>query len=1125
MNNNKTPTIPLEKDIDISQNENLKKNLTIPVRQSDDKDISRQSTTLLDNSSTDESIFDNSLYISDNKLLELKIKKEDRLDIESGESILFKNKVSNNEKKEVEVLIKVFKNIDIESDAKKLENRKKILELVYEKRKEVEENNLARVISYGKVIANSKEYFAEVYRYYSGGDLLDKIPLKYEEIKTNIIPSLLKALRYLHSHNIVHRDIKPENIYTDENGKIYLGDFGIARYIGEELIDYDEEKIGTPGYTAPELLLLNTGRVLKESDYYSLGQTLYTLYTGELMYKSIINNKELFHNDILRDKYYGFSKFKEHKLLEALIKGLLKYSVSERFNDEDIKKFLEGNESLKRKVNMEDNNSFDSSLNIYGEKLWSKSEIYNFLIKNKDKIDEILNKEVLSEFFERNKMPTDRNAIQEIEENYLKGRNSFEKKYQIFKLYRFFKEENIFIWDNEEIKTYKDITTIPAQDLKKLLEKGVIKEFLTDLNKEFLTDFNSEPNFIKKLDEIRKYPEDIILCILNIYFDTNNNGKKADEYTYQGKNLNSLITEYIETKDKNNLLTPLLSLLYIYGYPNIDENNLLLILEENAKENSVKIKIREEYLKSKNILTNDNISISDRYKSLEDMIQDIKNHKYEATGEESKKILANICSYEIFPNRMNINEIRESINNFEYEYKRFQTKFEDNPYAVMNKTYTEDSIITRYCNKYLRTEELSEYTSKFKEEVSQKKSSFDELKPDNTNNERIPLLFLVSVISFILAYAFSRTDLYIKYITVDNSVIKLLLPQFRYLFYSIAIYFLVKAMIFLILTSTLNHKAIEKKYNNLYDENFGKNFDNTLDYIYYSITSKEDVKFEQDYSETNEKLDKLKEKYDDVIVRYEKLRKIQLFLPVISMMLVLFFVFKNLNIFNNEYFLFKLYGYFLSVAIIYVLATERKLKTLYYSKNIFLALSIISIVGLYLYQYSTFYTLDFNLGLLENLKLHKVGLIGVSLLVLLNLNLQGIIKTNKSYFFYILLIPGIIVPLTFLTLNLNLKWYYFYFLLALPGAIGIVSYRDHKHIKRINRDHKRIKRIKRIRRIIAYLMYKIPFALLGYSLITMTGTPMFKLTGFFNAFVMLFMGDIFVGIVLVIVLGIIGTIL
>ena len=1109
MNDNRTPTMPQNQNQD-NVNESIKRTATVAQNTSDDRlktipqnENTSRVATVLANSSADEieemNIFDNSIYISDNEYLELKIKKEDRVNIKSGESILFKNKVYNNEKKEIEVIIKVFKNIDIKSDAKKLENRKKILELVYEKRKEVEENNLARVISYGKVITNKKKYFAEVYRYYSGGDLLDKIPLKYEEIEKNVIPSLLKALRYLHSHNIVHRDIKPENIYMDENGKIYLGDFGIARYIGEELIDYDEEKIGTPGYTAPELLLLTTGRVLKESDYYSLGQTLYTLYTGELMYKSI-SDKELLHNNMILDKYYGFSNFKEHRLLEALIKGLLKYSVSDRFNDEHIKRFLEGDNTLKRKVNMEDENNFDSPLKIYGKNLWSKSEIYDFLIKNKEKIDEILNKQYLSEFFEINKMLTDRDTIQEIEASYLNGRNSFEKKYQIFKLYKFFKEENIFIWDNKEIKTYKDITTIPAQDLKKLLEKGVIKEFLRNLK--------FDPDFIKKLDEIKNYPEDRIACILNIYFDTNNNGKKADEYTYQGKNLNSLITEYVEENlenRKNYLLTPLLSLLYIYGYPDINRNNLFTILEEKAEENRIKIKIRELYLKNEKILTNENVSISNSYHLLKVMIEDIKSHKYEATGKESKEILDNICSYEIFPNRMNINEIRESINNFEYEYKRFQVKFEDNPYAIMNRTYTEDSIITRYCNKYLKTAQLNKYTSEFKREVLQKKASFDELKPSNVNNERIPLLFLVSVISFLLAYTFSRADLYIKYITIDNSIIKLLLPQFRYLFYSIGIYFLVKTIIFLILTSTLNHKAIEKKYNNLYDENFGKNFENTLENISNSINYGKDVKFEQDYFETNEKLDKLKEKYTDVIIGYEKVRKIQLFLPVLSMMSVLFFVFKNVNIFNNEYFLFKLYAYFLSVAIIYVLAIERNLKTLYYSKNIFLALSIISIAGLYLYQYATFYILDFNLGLLENLKLHKVGLIGVSLLMLLNVNLQDIIETPKSYLFYILLIPGIIVPLTFLTSNLNLKWYYFYFFLALPGAIAIAFYRGNK-------------------RIIGYLIYKIPFVLLGYSLLVMTGTPMFKLTGFFNGFVLLVVGDLLVAFILGIIIGIVGSI-
>ena len=92
MNNNRIPTISESsesknnlKDIDISQNENLKRAVTLVDETGNDslkklsqnKDISRVATIIVNSTIEDISIFDNSLYISDNEQLKLKIKKED----------------------------------------------------------------------------------------------------------------------------------------------------------------------------------------------------------------------------------------------------------------------------------------------------------------------------------------------------------------------------------------------------------------------------------------------------------------------------------------------------------------------------------------------------------------------------------------------------------------------------------------------------------------------------------------------------------------------------------------------------------------------------------------------------------------------------------------------------------------------------------------------------------------------------------------------------------------------------------------------------------------------------------------------------------------------------------------
>ena len=61
-------------------------------------------------------------------------------------------------------------------------------------------------------------------------------------------------MNFLHSNNITHRDLKPENImFNEKDCTVKLIDFGTSKkFVNGVAL---KEKVGTPYYIAPEILL------------------------------------------------------------------------------------------------------------------------------------------------------------------------------------------------------------------------------------------------------------------------------------------------------------------------------------------------------------------------------------------------------------------------------------------------------------------------------------------------------------------------------------------------------------------------------------------------------------------------------------------------------------------------------------------------------------------------------------------------------------------------------------------------------------------------------------------------------------------------------------------------------
>ena len=97
-----------------------------------------------------------------------------------------------------------------------------------------------------------------------------------------IMDAILSGLAAAHRAGIVHRDVKPENVLLAEDGRIKIGDFGLARATTANTAS-GAQLMGTIAYLAPELVTRGTADA--RSDIYSLGIMLYEMLAGEQPYK------------------------------------------------------------------------------------------------------------------------------------------------------------------------------------------------------------------------------------------------------------------------------------------------------------------------------------------------------------------------------------------------------------------------------------------------------------------------------------------------------------------------------------------------------------------------------------------------------------------------------------------------------------------------------------------------------------------------------------------------------------------------------------------------------------------------------------------------------------------------
>lgn len=206
-----------------------------------------------------------------------------------------------------------------------------------------EEAAFLKLLSNGKRVVEIYDYYEKdkhslmVIEYLEGGELFSVVGASdYTLTESKCVYftiEIVKALNYIHEHQIIHLDLKPQNIMLKNKKdafKIKLIDFGLAKRLefGQARTGF----VGTVGFMAPEVANAQYKQdyASPASDFFSLGVIVYMLVSGGLepfwdgndirAIKNTLKKEVSFH----REEFGGVSREAKDLIQRLLVKDQMK---------------------------------------------------------------------------------------------------------------------------------------------------------------------------------------------------------------------------------------------------------------------------------------------------------------------------------------------------------------------------------------------------------------------------------------------------------------------------------------------------------------------------------------------------------------------------------------------------------------------------------------------------------------------------------------------------------------------------------------------------------------------------------------------------------------------------------